>query len=250
MRSPHSAVAIVLVLSVCAGLAWGTGQTPLQHLRTIVIDPGHGGSNEGAVGVAGIYERFLTMETAMLLRERLGERFPAVRVILTREEDIDVGLEERLHTANAAEADLFISLHYNAATNTAAHGLEVYYLSADEPQPAPWPENARLVAASGTVVESILLDLERTRLHGESARLAETLHAELIRGTGSADRGVRQAQFRVLRGAHMPAVVVELGFLTHAEEGLRLVEREYTEAVVEALIAGVVAFDREGQATE
>jgi N-acetylmuramoyl-L-alanine amidase len=214
----------------------------LFRVRTIVLDPGHGGSNEGAVGVAGIYERFLTLQTAFALRRALTERYDDVTVLLTRERDEDLGLSERAHYANLFEADVFISLHYNAAVNADAAGIEVYFLAAEEPT-EPDPLEGPVAEPGGAIVASILGDLEQTRLHSESATLAELVHAELIGASGAADRGVRQAQFRVLRGAEMPAVVVELGFLTHPEEGVRLLDETYRDQLVEALVEGVAAFD-------
>ena len=218
----------------------------LATIRTVVLDPGHGGSNEGAVGVAGVYERFITLHTAQALQERLTTQFPDLRVILTRTDDVDVGLSERTHLANLYEADVFVSLHYNSAVNPEAHGVEVFYLASEEPHPLePLAEEQTIHGPGGATVQSILLDLERDRLHGQSAGLAEALHLSLIAHTSAFDRGVRQNQFRVLRGALMPAVVVELGFLSHPEEGLRVLESSYTGAIVDALTAGLIAFDQE-----
>ena len=221
----------------------------LATIRTVVLDPGHGGSNEGAVGVAGIYERFITLDTAQALQERLTTQFPDLRVILTRTEDVDVGLSERTHLANVRDADVFISIHYNSTVNPEAHGLEVFYLASEEPYPpVPLADEDTVEGPATGTVESILLDLERDRLHQQSAALAAALHQPLVEHTGAFDRGVRQAQFRVLRGALMPAVVVEIGFLSHPEEGLRVLESSYTERIVDALIEGLVAYDREIEA--
>lgn len=243
---PHAARQLTLGLIACTlALALPTTSARADELfrvRTIVLDPGHGGSNEGAVGVAGIFERFLTLQTAFALRRALLERYDDVTVLLTRERDEDLGLSERAHYANLFEADLFISLHFNAAVNADAVGIEVYFLASEEPT-EPEPLDGPVAEPGGAVVASILGDLERTRLHAESATLAELVHAELIGASGAVDRGVRQAQFRVLRGAEMPAVVVELGFLTHPDEGVRLLDETYRDQLVEALVEGVGAFD-------
>ncbi len=240
-RSTSLLVAVSLALLLAAPSA--ASAQSLSEIRTIVLDPGHGGSNEGALGVAGIYERELTLATSRGLRDALIERFPEVEVRLTRESDIDLGLSDRTHYANLHGADLFISIHYNAAEGASANGLEVYYLSADEPTAEPLAPAETLEGPGGIEVASILFDLERTRLHQRSALLAETLHEALLPASGLRDRGVKQAQFRVLRGAHMPCVVVELGFLTHPEEGVTVVSESYTEAIVEAFVGGIEAFE-------
>lgn len=216
----------------------------LDHVHTVVLDPGHGGSNEGAVGVASVYERFITMHTAFVLQNQLQERFPDLEVVLTRRSDVDLGLSERTHLANLRDGDVLISLHYNAAVNPEAQGVEVFYLASEEPQPPPIGAGSQVQEAAGATTASILADMEQSRLHQLSGELAVDLHRHLIRGTGAIDRGVRQAQFRVLRGALMPAVVVELGFLTNPEEGMRVLEPEYTDRLVGALMDGLVDFDR------
>lgn len=217
----------------------------LSQLTRVVIDPGHGGSNEGAVGVQGIYERFLTLAMAKLIRSELLARHPSLEVLQTRGSDVDVPLGERTHFANRAEADLFISLHYNAAANSEANGIEVYYLSAGDSGP---PEElaadaAPLQGPSGVVVASILRDLEASAVNRRSARLAELVQERLVRRSRATDRGVRQARYRVLRGAHMPAIVVELGFLTHPREGRRVFEPDYARRLAQGLVEGIEAYD-------
>lgn len=213
-----------------------------HHLRVIAVDPGHGGTNEGAVGVAGIYERFLTMDVAKRLQTRLLGCWPDVEVVLTRLNDIDVGLSERTHLANLAAADVLLSVHFNAAENTDANGIEVWYLASEE-EVEPWPADTPLIAPSGAVVESILRDLERTQLQEESAQLASVMHDHLIAASHATSRGVKQAGFRVLRGALMPAVVLELGFLTHPREGVRLLDNAYRERLITGIIAGLADWD-------
>jgi N-acetylmuramoyl-L-alanine amidase len=210
----------------------------LRTLRTIVLDPGHGGSNDGAFGVAGIFERFLTLETAFELRRELGRQLPDLNVILTREGDFDIGLSERTHVANLHDADLFISIHYNAAENLHAQGIEVFFLSTDRAADLETPGLA-VAGPSGAVVASILRDLGESRDHRLSADLARDLLNGLIETSGAVNRGVRQASFRVLRGAHMPAVVVELGFLTNDDEGIRALDPEYRHLLVQGLVDGI-----------
>lgn len=240
-------------------------RSQLRRVRTIVIDPGHGGENSGATGVAGIPEKVLTLELAYSLREKLQEKYPDLRVILTRYWDTTVELSERTHLANLANADLFLSLHYNAAPHDRAIGFETYYLRPQEVTPGqqdpeglplatadptvtgmqPTIEGATPFGQSGDVLTLIEHDLLRAHQHDLSGALAETVQDHFARHLDSVDRGVKQANFTVLRGAHMPAVVVEAGFLTHPEEGLEVLQHRHREAVTRALIETVEAFDDE-----
>ena len=237
----------------------------LSTLRTIVLDPGHGGDNNGAVGVHGINEKYLTLELAYALRDRLQRAYPDTRVVLTRYWDQSVGLSERIHHANTIGADLFLSLHYNAAVHDRAVGFETYFLVESEAIPGQQEVEGEPIAATGMevtgidraavdrptsgtyndVVVRMQRDLARQIQHRDSGHLAETVQAELDRQLSSINRGVKQANFAVLRGALMPAVVVEAGFLTHPEEGQAIFAPRHQERVVDALFRAVGRFDRE-----
>lgn len=235
---------LALMSLLLVALPGTSGADELSHVRRVVLDPGHGGSNLGAVGVGGIYERFLTLETANLLRAEIQARYPGVEVLLTREVDLELGLSDRTHFANLSGADLLISIHYNAAVNVEARGVEVFYLASEPLATAPYADNVAVAGPANAAVASILHDLERNRLHAQSAVLAQAVHGGLLTATEAFDRGVRQAHFRVLRGALMPAVVVELGFLTHPDEGVRLLDPAYTDQLVSGLLSGIEAYDR------
>ena len=236
----------------------------LSHIRTIVIDPGHGGENQGAIGCAQVHEKFLTMELAYLLRDELRARYPGTKVVMTRYWDRSMKLNERMHRANLAGADLFLSLHFNAATHGRATGVETYFLTTEQALSAGAPAQSKALAstATGGVIgmakkapqgpeqrvhqDAKHLDaLQQTRLkqHRLSGELAQVIQSRLIERTGAEDRGVKQANFGVLRGALMPAVVIEAGFLTHPEEGQEVVKDTYHEHVVQGLMEAVEAFD-------
>ncbi|RVU43662.1 N-acetylmuramoyl-L-alanine amidase [Lujinxingia sediminis] len=230
----------------------------LNRVSTIVLDPGHGGDNSGAIGVAGIREKHLTLELAYHLREAIQERYPDVRVVMTRYWDTSLSLPERVHLANLAQADVFLSLHYNAAVHNRAVGYETFYLRPQDVTPEPAPveehtdhhdaspiEGARLVGQHDDDLVFIQRDLIRAHQHELSARLAHSVQNGFRGHLDSIDRGVKQANFGVLRGAHMPAVVVEAGFLTHPDEGSRLIERAHRQRVVNALLDAIVNFDAE-----
>lgn len=234
-----------------------------KQLRTIVIDPGHGGENQGALGVADVHEKFLTMNLAYQLRDRLQLEYPDARVVLTRYWDQELQLSERIHMANRIKADLFISLHYNAAPHDRAAGVETYFLSTEMAIPTGEEVKAVKVASRVAVIpeseddsakqdkagvnnEAMMVlqrDLARARQHRNSGKLAEIIQDELVDHTGSPDRGVKQANFGVLRGALMPAVVVEAGFVTHPYEGRKIMRQKYQDRVVQALMDSLVSFD-------
>lgn len=226
----------------------------------IVLDPGHGGSETGALGPSGAREKELTLLLAQSLARRLEERL-GVKVVLTRDGDADLGLDARSAIANQHGAELFVSLHLNAAFGTRATGAETYFLSleASDARAAAaaavenQPQSA--VATEGEapdVVDEdlrlILWDLAQTHHLGESQRFARLVQQELDEALGLRDRGVKQAPFRVLMGAGMPAVLVELGFITNPEEEKRLLDPEYRAQLVEALVRAIQRFRSAGDA--
>ncbi|MFQ5349607.1 MAG: N-acetylmuramoyl-L-alanine amidase [Thermoanaerobaculia bacterium] len=218
-------------------------------IRTIVLDPGHGGSNIGAQGAAGALEKELTLQLARIFRSELERRLP-VRVILTRNEDAELPLDTRVAVANQQKADLFISLHLNASPGQNAQGAETYFLSlvaSDElAAEAAQAENA---GDPLTDLQLILWDLAQSHHMSESQRLAGLIQEELNKALELRNRGVKQAPFRVLMGAAMPAVLVELGFLSNPREEERLSDPLYRSRLADALVDAVSRYKaiREGQ---
>jgi len=254
IRAALSVLALAVTIGASTSVVADTLPGPL---RTVVIDPGHGGEDGGACGVAGIDEKELTLEVAHLVRERLAERAPGLRVVLTREIDEYPTLEDRSHLAHVVGADLFVSVHFNAAVNPAAEGIETWYLDPTgtvpgEPTPGREDEGPSLprgeVGVTGDVHAFIVDDLRRDGAHRLSAAFADTMQGELMAATDATDRGVRQGQFRVLRGVRAPAVVVELGFLSHVHEGKVSILDERHDVLADALVDAILAWDV--QATE
>ena len=238
-------------------------QESLEKVQTIVLDPGHGGTNQGALGVAHIHEKYLTLQLAYELRDRIHQKYPGVKVVLTRYWDHAMSLNERVHFANMMDADLFMSLHYNAAVHKRAVGFETYFLAASEATPGKQEKKGEPIATAQDVVTGIDVDgniskdgtyndvmvdmkrdLARERQHKESGVLAETVQDNMAERLDSTNRGVKQANFGVLRGALMPAVVVEAGFLTHPKEGEKVLEDEHRGRVLDALVGAVEDFDQ------
>lgn len=219
----------------------------------VVIDPGHGGEQTGAVGPNGQREKNIALAISKQLKELLEKEFKAT-VVLTREKDALVQLSERVVLANKKQPDLFISIHANsmptAVQRRLNQGIETYFLSA-----AASGEDAKKVAArenaesgsqpkgaAGDTLSFILADLQRSETHVDSSRLAYSVHEELILETQAQDRGVQQAPFYVLMGLEAPAILVEVGFVSHPEEGKLLTDAAYQARLARAISAGVGKF--------
>ncbi len=224
--------------------------------KVVVLDPGHGGIEIGAVGPSGLQEKDVTLDLARRIRRELT-RGSAVDVVLTRDEDRLVGLDERSGIANHNRADLFLSMHLNASGRRNAAGAETYYLATDATDDeartlAALENDAAGVhaspAASGSptnTIDLVLWDLAQNQYLAESSQLAESVQRGLNELAGTRDRGVRQAPFRVLMGATMPAILIEVGFISSPEEEELLRGVEHRDRIARA-ISGAIReyFDR------
>jgi len=216
----------------------------LDRFDTVVIDAGHGGEDEGARGGNGLLEKNLVLDVARGLAVRL--RSAGLRVLMTRERDVFVPLEERTHIANDAHADLFISIHANAAHDGGARGSETYFMSLeasdDHARGVAARENESFAARPGASAANadplvaILGDLIANEHLTESSEFARAAQLRLASLDTGPSRGVKQAPFVVLAGVQMPAALVEIGFLTHPAE-----ERDLGSARRRAAIAAGLA---------
>ena len=221
--------------------------SPTGGLRSVVVDAGHGGGEEGARGPGGAVEKNVTLGVARRLKAALEGRL-GVRVILTRDGDATVGLDQRAAVANNNKADLFISLHANASVRSSASGAEVFYLSLDE----YGEEAARAAAAPGETlpvfgggtrdIEVVPWRLAQARHTQNSAALARAIEASLRARIAMSPRALQQAPFRVLVGANMPAVLVEMGFMTNPAQEKQLSSEDYQNAVTQSLFDAIVQF--------
>ena len=230
----------------------GTETIVDDTIRLIVIDPGHGGRDVGASGSGGAMEKDITLSIARLLKKRLLESTGA-EVLLTREEDEYLQLAERTEFANKRSADIFISIHVNAARRRGARGVEAFFLSFDatddEARETAAFEN-NVISLEGKTdsapmddIKSILWDLTQTQAHHESARLAESIYQSLFKAVGGEFRGVKQAPFHVLVGATMPAVLIEVGFISNPREEKKLQREKVQAKMAEAISKGIVRFE-------
>ena len=216
-------------------------------VRRVVIDPGHGGHDTGTVGAEGTQEKDVALAISRKLRTILTEQ--GLEVTLTREGDRFVRLEDRARMANIARADLFISVHCNSLPQRSIRGIETYTLNLASDRYA-----IRLAARENATSEKGLNDLQflladlATRANTEeSVRLASRVQAGLVGRLSSKERkihdlGTKEALFYVLLGTKMPAILVETGFLSNAEEEKRLSTSAYQDEVARALAAGVQDF--------
>ncbi|WP_156955594.1 N-acetylmuramoyl-L-alanine amidase, partial [Thermodesulfobacterium hydrogeniphilum] len=214
-------------------------------IKRIVIDPGHGGRDAGAIGPTGLKEKDVVLRIAKILQKKLKKRLN-VEVILTRNRDIFIPLMKRAAIANSKKADLFISIHANASPDSAARGIETYYLNFTTD-----PEAMRVAALENAVSNKRLSDLQdlvkailaNTKL-SESRLLAEKIQNQLIRSLSryypdTIDRGVKYAPFLVLVGTRMPAVLVEVSFISNPTEEARLKNTHYLDLIAEGIAKGI-----------
>jgi N-acetylmuramoyl-L-alanine amidase len=223
-------------------------------LRVLVLDAGHGGHDSGAVGPAGLQEKELVLDVTRRVARLVEERLQ-VKVVLSRDADQFVTLRDRTSLANKAGADLFVSIHANAHREIASQGVETYFLSSEATDSA-----ARQVAAAengviqlekpasrarNDVVKTILWDLAQSEYQSESSRLAEIVQDSMTQALRIPNRGVKQAGFYVLGGAAMPAVLIEIGFVSNPREERRLKDSKYRDDIATAIFAGLAEYKRQ-----
>lgn len=244
---------MALTLSLLAtGLAAQTAGRPAAPKLRVMVDPGHGGEDRGAKGPKGLTEK----DAALQLAQALGRKLEAAgfQVVFTREEDIFIPLWDRPKLANDAGVDLFVSLHLNSARDRGARGSEVYFLALGKGD-AEAAAVAAMENAAGTnegvppsldVVDSILEDLAQKAFLHDSEQLAVRIQTELNRLGGIRERGVKQAPFVVLKGAAMPAVLVETAFISNPKEEAKLKDPAFRAKVADAITKGIQRFLADG----
>lgn len=214
-------------------------------IRRIVVDPGHGGHDPGAVGAGGTQEKDVVLATGLKLAEKIREEL-GIDVVMTRSTDVFIPLEERTAIANKVNADLFVSVHANASLNRGASGIETYYLNLAKTEKA-----AQLAAReNGTSLEkvsllqAILFDLMANYKLNDSAHLADEVQKALykkIHGhySGTRNLGVKQGPFYVLVGATMPSILVEVAFISNEAEEARLKDQTFLDRTADGIVDGI-----------
>jgi len=214
---------------------------PAVAVRTIAIDPGHGGMDEGVKGAGGTKEKDLVLAVARRLKASIEGRL-GIRVLLTREEDRDVALEDRTSVANNNKADLFISLHANASVRPAAAGAVIYTAAFEKPGPAAAPERVAAFGGGLRDIELVPWDEAQTRFLDQSNTFAMLLQQEFDGHVPMVPQPVDRAPLAILESANMPAVLLEMGFLTNEAQEKALAGNDLQAAIVQAISDAVVKF--------
>lgn len=228
-----------------------TSESPLSPkkqgaIETICIDPGHGGSDLGAVGKGDILEKNITLQVGLKLKQVIMSKL-GLQVVMTRENDSEVSLNSRVSIANNRKAHMFVSIHVNSSFRKAARGSETFYVSLKATDQEAFllsqKENQSTEESQDVVqddeLKMILWDMAQTEYIKESSRLAEFIQEELNVLLLTRNRGVKQAPFRVLMRAAMPAVLVEIAFLSNSEEEQKLQDDTFLNNVVDAIYTGI-----------
>jgi N-acetylmuramoyl-L-alanine amidase len=216
-------------------------------VRRVIVDAGHGGHDTGAIGPNGTYEKDVALAIALKLAAKLQAM--GLEVVLTRDDDTFVKLEDRTKIANQQHGDLFISVHCNAAPSKTLRGIETYTLNTSSNRYAirlAARENATTERGVGDL-QYILADLATRANTGESSRLAERVQHSLVRDLGTGwkdvkDLGTKEALFFVLLGAKMPAILVETSFISNPEDETRLGDDKYQQGVADSIADSVDGF--------
>ena len=221
-----------------------------EPIRTVVIDPGHGGDDDGVRGPRGLLEKNLTLSVARRLRSLLESRL-GLRVLLTRDDDRFVPIDRRAALANNNKAGVFVSLHANASPRESARGASVYVAAFDEQAEARAAlarERVPVVSGGSRVLELVFWDVAQIRHLDRSSQLA-TIIEQRFRGRVPLEgRPASQMPFRVLESANMPAVLVEMGYLTNVDQAGRLAGGALQSTITQAIADAIVQF-RELQPT-
>ena len=218
---------------------------------TIIIDPGHGGKDPGAIGYRGTKVKDIALDVSKRLAKKI-ERNSKTKVILTREEDVFVRLQDRTKFANANEGDLFISIHTNAAEDRRASGFETFLIGPNKNEAAikvAARENAalELEGFSGkqlTNEDLIKATIAQSAFAAKSEEFASLVQNEIRKRVQSKDRGVKQAGFYVLMGASMPNVLIELGFISNPNEEKKLNSSSYRDMLATSIYYAVLKYQK------
>jgi N-acetylmuramoyl-L-alanine amidase len=222
-----------------------------RQVRTVIVDPGHGGSDPGAIGVGGLREKDVTLRLSKLLATKL--RSMGFQVVTTRDKDRSVSLEERTFIAEAENGDVFVSLHANAAKRRSVQGIETYYPDENHER-----HSLRVAMRENGVSRDQLNELQRTlaklrigEISPYSKRLASLVQGQLARALPSRygkiqDLGAKKGPFYVLFLSNMPAILVEAGFVTNKSDAKRLRNADYLDSVATQISMGLKRYRDSG----
>ncbi len=228
-------------------------------IKCVVIDAGHGGHDTGTISSNGLREKDLTLDVARRLKAYIKRTYADIDVVMTRDGDFFVALEQRTAIANARHADLFISVHANSSPAKAASGVETYFVNPDKAKARAEQEQAvnlseakpAVASAEDTITASVAV----ANRVAESRELARYIQSGLVRGIGAAsprsaaNRGVKHAGFVVLMGAAMPSVLAEVSFLSNPKDEALLMTSQFRERIAASLFAGLNGYLKKNRNT-
>lgn len=221
---------------------------PTKGYTTIIIDPGHGGKDSGALGLRQTEEKDITLKVGLKLKELLSNR-PGVRVLMTRDRDVFVELEERAKFANSQDADLFVSIHVNSHPSRTVKGIEIYHFGQAKDQRAlevAARENGTPLSSTGVGWEYLVADLLTTKKIEASLELAWTAKEAMVTHMNGHyavnDHGVKTAPFYVLRFTSMPSILAEIAYISNPDEEDLLRKPAFVKDVAQSLFKGITSF--------
>lgn len=237
------------VLTAFLSYQWHSrGVTTIPYFpvyTTVLIDPGHGGKDPGAQGVGGALEKDIVLDIGVRLRKILESRGVLVR--MTRDNDQFFSLEERVSMIDRYGADVFLSLHANSSSDRSASGVEIYYAQAE----TYWAAiNQTLNNVIGDSIESVFdarteiyqYNNHKRTFRTQAQNLARHMASQLAAATGARNRGIKSQRFYVVSEAKVPAILLELGFMTNPEEGRKLATEEYRQTLAETLAESLLNY--------
>jgi len=223
----------------------------LLNVKKVVVDAGHGGYDPGAIGrTTGLREKAVNLDIAKRLKRLLEGQ--GVQVVMTRSSDTFISLQRRVDIANRSGADLFLSVHSNANRTRSLNGFEIYYISpkANDSKRAisaavntPLNLGSEYFGSRSTTLKAILWDMIYNNSRSESVLLARSI-CRTIKDSEAKVLGIKGANFYVLKGVTMPALLIEIGFLSNPEEERRLRSGYYRQKIAECIVDGVNGYSR------
>jgi N-acetylmuramoyl-L-alanine amidase len=222
----------------------------IARAKVVLIDPGHGGEESGAVGhldarrTRKVFEKDLSLRLSKKIKEELSKSTTAY---LTRSLDRAVSLQERADLADIVKADLFLSIHFNSSTNAKSHGFELYYLDNNSNVAANKVERSENLNLKGEelIVNQILVDLVVQQTVHHSKELARLVHERVkpvVKLNKIEDRGIKPGLFYVLALSKRPGLLVEVGFVSNPDELRKVNEEKFMNNMAKAIASGVVSF--------
>ncbi len=215
-----------------------------SKIQTIIIDAGHGGKDPGAIGYNNIREKDIVLSVALMVQKRLTQLYPNKKIIMTRDKDVFIPLEERSNIANKAYAKygnaIFVSIHVNSSRAANSYGFETWHLTANYKRDVVDKKKVSDDANVANIVNLMMAD----EIYNESRDLAQKINDNLEKQIGyvSKNRGIKQEQYFVIKKSVMPAVLVEIGFNSNKYEAIRLTNYNYRNQIKDGICNGLKEF--------